>query len=460
MIDNAQLVPQLIAANLIDELDLERAHSLADGAGLSLYEALIAHSLIDEHTLVRVASKILNVPSVHLRNQELDRQTAHLVTGTLAVRNRILPLRLLEEDTILLLAMADPFDVVAMDEIASHTGVNIRPVLVGPADLEEAHARVYKLDEDAVLSADAEIFAELEEISDSNFNGLEPAAEGAQADSWAAFFDGAQGDGGGEESSVISQDMRDRPPTDVFEAVNPDDLQDNDLSVLNALNLAARPDSPKSTRISLDDWELDDAFDEPDQHKPAPLLSEDSVVSDADDAPQPSAGDPPTRELSGSHLARIQVKRIAVPAEKVNESAARAREDIFDFGLEGSDSSLDENTAAVEGETTDEIERLAVQMRSMGTAKSAPTPPRSLAPNQPDSTPVPTAAASNAFETAKMSAIRPSKAQFPTRKSSQTDNGVLAQIDHEALLLASVRLLIAKGYFTLAELLAETTRDD
>ncbi|MFU8803422.1 MAG: hypothetical protein ACNA8W_06410, partial [Bradymonadaceae bacterium] len=273
MIEDEQLIPQVLAAGLLDQDGLQKGLQFAKEGQSSLYYALIVHQLANEHDVVRVASEMLNVPSVSLRERDLDRAIAEMIPASLALRNRTLPLKMLEDGgkKVLLLAMADPIDVLAMDEIASHTGVNIRPVLVGPVDLDEALERLYKSPGEAVSSVN-DIFAELEEISGGDIaidNG--PASE-LNNDSWAALFDDkAPKDDfalGGEESAVISQDMRDRPPTDVFEAVSRDSLDldeglDEALADLDG-NLNEKQASG-GVGMNLDDWDLDEAFKDDDQ---------------------------------------------------------------------------------------------------------------------------------------------------------------------------------------------------
>ncbi len=329
MIDNTDLIIQLREAGLIDESRLQRGLQLAEKHELTLYDALIEYSLVEEHDVVRIASRLLNVPSINLRNQEIDLDVAHRVAASLAFRNRALPLRIVQETdgALLLLAMADPFDMLAMDEIAGHTGVHIRPVLVGPADLEAALHRVYKDRKDDELSDHG-----LDDSSVPKFTASH--APNSASESWAKFFDTAQSAGIEEESSVISQEMRDRPPTDVFENMDFDEAAGN-LSISGAL-YEPFPPTHTTVKISLDDWELDSAFGK--REKTAThgsLLSSDSIVEDEDS--QKSKSPFSRSEAPISQLARIQVKRIAVPIADVQKKVHREDHDtvvLDSFGSE------------------------------------------------------------------------------------------------------------------------------
>ena len=298
MIDDAQLIPQLLAAGLVDQTRLQHGLRLAQRDAASLYDVLIFHKIVEERALVEIASRLLNVPCLHLDETAINVDMAHLVPAPIAQRSRTLPVRFVDDDgnRVLLLAMADPIDVMAMDEIASHTGVNIRPVLVGPADLRRALDDLYAradaddLPKSTTVEHHSGLFAAFDPPDDDAAPDDDPiidlgdpieepapsfdaSAQAAPDDSWAAFFDNAR-DLGAEESSVISQEMRDRPPTDMFEVVE-EDLEelDDDLG-FGAEPLPSLLEESVGTSVGhslpLDDWELDDDFD-----SPAPLANED-----------------------------------------------------------------------------------------------------------------------------------------------------------------------------------------
>ena len=257
MIDDAQLIAKLLSAGLADQSVVQKGIELAEDNNSTLYAALIVHQLVAESAVVQIASDVLNVPSVDLSDSDIDEEVAHILPADIARRNQTLPLEMIDDGTnrVLRLAMADPIDVMAMDEVASHTGVNIRPVLVGPADLQRALERLYPTSN----SSDASEEAILLEIPE-NSEGM---------DSWAALFEDSEAaqSASVEDSAVISQEMRDRPPTDVFEVVSGelDELDDglddefDDESVFGHLE-----DESEGTRvgrpIDLDEWDLDDAF--------------------------------------------------------------------------------------------------------------------------------------------------------------------------------------------------------
>lgn len=240
MIDDAQLVQSLLQAGVVDQRTLQEGLRLRGNTSVPLYDFLLRQGLVDEQTLVAHASALLNVPAVNLTHIQLRQDMLDLVPASMATRNQVIPLDLVSEgsERELILGMVDPLDMLAMDEISTHTGIDIRPVLVGPLDLETAIARLYSRKDTDPLS----------DLSNIAIDVLEDA-------SWAEFFDEAQAMGSLDDSSVISLEMRERPITDVFEVVGDEDSDLPSLDILEFVDLN-RP----VEQTSLAEWDVDDAI--------------------------------------------------------------------------------------------------------------------------------------------------------------------------------------------------------
>lgn len=246
MIDDSELIAEILAAGLANQRIVQQALAHSEQTGESLYRTLIHQDLVDERDVVAIASELLNVPYVDLSTLEVDEAVIELLPEELARETQSLPLELIDdgEARTLRLAMVDPIDVMAMDDVANHTGVNIRPVLVGPAGFEKALEQFYQRSS----------FAD---------RGASSLLEGrSEDDSWAALFDDpSESSSLHEESSVLSQEMRDRPPTDIFEVVDDDILESDPFGGSSLSGLVSPVEGSQAMeRINLDDWELDDAF--------------------------------------------------------------------------------------------------------------------------------------------------------------------------------------------------------
>ena len=306
MIDDSQLVEQLVRSDAISKKDLRRALDLAKERGKGLYETLIADDLVDERTLIKSVGKILNVRPVWLGDRTPDADVTDRVPRSLAVRNRVLPLKFEsgDDNDRLVLAMADPLDVLAMDEIASHTGVDVRPVLAGLGDLARGLERVYGADglenpqdassldaleqaaSDTVgdgLAGDSSSVVELGEAdmidagmveadrveADLSDDALEIEDDGLNDDSWAAFFDEAEDVDYTEDSAVISRDMQDRAISSILDAVDSESEDDSDEarkkdeedSLKSLDEPLSRSQITGGIEPDLGAWEVDGALD-------------------------------------------------------------------------------------------------------------------------------------------------------------------------------------------------------
>lgn len=189
MIDDKQLISKLLASELIDQEGLREGLDLAEKHGATLYETLIYDGLVDEYEVVDLASKILNVPSVHLMEAGIDRDVAQMISAKMAAETQSVPVEVIDDGgmDVLKLAMSDPIDVMAMDEVASHTGIDIQPVLAGPADIETAIETLYDIgDDEEVIEldevADVEEIVELDEVVE-----LEEVSDDFDEDSGGGF---------------------------------------------------------------------------------------------------------------------------------------------------------------------------------------------------------------------------------------------------------------------------------
>ena len=154
MIDDTRLADRLREADLLTAQQVEQAKVLQDREERPLYETVIAHELVDEPPLVAIVSDILNVDSVDLSEFDPTPDVLEMVPASVAFDNWALPLEVEQVDgqDRLVLAMRDPIDMMAMDEIADHTDIDIRPVLAGPRALHDALVRSYDREADFELA--------------------------------------------------------------------------------------------------------------------------------------------------------------------------------------------------------------------------------------------------------------------------------------------------------------------
>lgn len=135
----------LVEAGLIDEFQLRSALSDQKRWGRPLGVTLIKMGFIEETALVQVLSRQLDVPIVDLRGKRIAPDALSAIAVQVAEKSRCIPLFRKQEAgrDVLFLGMEDPTDLEVLDDLSFRTGIEIRPVLVGPDQLTDAIERYY-----------------------------------------------------------------------------------------------------------------------------------------------------------------------------------------------------------------------------------------------------------------------------------------------------------------------------
>jgi type IV pilus assembly protein PilB len=110
---------------------IEKAHS----AGSAAERILLTQGAITNDQLARAVAERFGLDHVALRNYKVDPDAAKLVTPAAVKRYQAVPVAFVSERT-LLVAMADPANVLAVDDIAVMTGYEVRPAVASSADIE------------------------------------------------------------------------------------------------------------------------------------------------------------------------------------------------------------------------------------------------------------------------------------------------------------------------------------
>ena len=126
----------LLANGLVSTEQLELALEDHRASAKSLGRALLDLGAIGEADLVRALAEQLDLEFVDLSERRLDPAATALLSRTLAERYRAIPIE--EQDGTLLVAMSDPTNVFALDDLRTITDRDIRPVVATAADIEAA----------------------------------------------------------------------------------------------------------------------------------------------------------------------------------------------------------------------------------------------------------------------------------------------------------------------------------
>ncbi|MFC1576299.1 GspE/PulE family protein [Candidatus Omnitrophota bacterium] len=138
---------ELVKAGILTPEQLKFAlgeqNKLEGKAKERLGEVIIRCGLVEEETMVRFLGKHIGIPYMSLRDvREVDSQALRLIPERMARNFRVIPMRV--EDDKLHLAMANPFDVIALDTIRAKTGYEIVRWFSLSAEVEEAVKKFYQ----------------------------------------------------------------------------------------------------------------------------------------------------------------------------------------------------------------------------------------------------------------------------------------------------------------------------
>ena len=143
-----QLGKLLLRQKLVAPAELARALSEQQQSRGRLGAILVRRGSVPEDELVRVLAGQLKLPVARIRGKTVKAELLELVPAQLAEKYRCLPLfrRREEGGSVLVLALEDPSDRAALDELAFQLGERLQPVLIGPSELEDAIQRHYHAD--------------------------------------------------------------------------------------------------------------------------------------------------------------------------------------------------------------------------------------------------------------------------------------------------------------------------
>lgn len=141
---SAKLGEILIRENLITSQQLRQALDYQRSKGGRLGSNLIKLGIISDELITAVLSRQYGLPSVNLDLFEIDEDTINLISPKIAMKYNVLPIS--KVGATITMAMADPTNVFAMDDIKFMTNLNVEPVIASEASIREAIGQYYGSD--------------------------------------------------------------------------------------------------------------------------------------------------------------------------------------------------------------------------------------------------------------------------------------------------------------------------
>src|SRR5258705_9546316 len=174
----SRLGDRLVAEKLISTDQLQRALAEQKGSADKLGTILVRLNFITEDSLVSFLSKQYAMPAITVAQVDPDPDVLKLVPEQIAKKHSVLPIKRI--GNVLTLAMADPTNVFALDDVGFMTGLQIQPVVASEAAIRKAFERLYETG-----ASVNDMISELEEAD----TDVEVGEDGDAAFSKADVFD-------------------------------------------------------------------------------------------------------------------------------------------------------------------------------------------------------------------------------------------------------------------------------
>jgi type IV pilus assembly protein PilB len=181
---SARLGELLIRENLLVPEQLKLALEYQRQNGGRLGSCLVKMGYVSDDDVIAVLSRQYGVPSINLKYYEVEADVLKLVPRETAVRYEVVPLS--RVGSTLTIAMTDPTNVFAMDDIKFMTGYTVEPVVASESSIQQAIQRHYgdlvaneELDRVMKDLVNEEAALEITAEEEIDFAALEQAADEA-----------------------------------------------------------------------------------------------------------------------------------------------------------------------------------------------------------------------------------------------------------------------------------------
>ncbi len=138
-----RIAESLVASGVVGAEQMRQLTSqFGDGAQLRAH--IVAERIADDTVIAQSIAQLCGVPFIDLKQEPLEADTVAMIPPALCRRYRLLPLRRTRRH--LVVGMSDPSDLIAIDDVATATGLLIQPAAVAEDALELAFARFLRSD--------------------------------------------------------------------------------------------------------------------------------------------------------------------------------------------------------------------------------------------------------------------------------------------------------------------------
>ena len=134
----------LIAAGAITEEQLQEALDYQKENGGKLGNVLVELGFISDQILITLLTQQLGIDYISLKGAKIEDSVVHLVPEPMIAKYRVMPVEIDPDNpNILKVAMSDPQDLDAIDDISLVTNLQVEPMLANESDINDAIGKYY-----------------------------------------------------------------------------------------------------------------------------------------------------------------------------------------------------------------------------------------------------------------------------------------------------------------------------
>ncbi|MEN1759275.1 type II secretion system ATPase GspE [Anoxynatronum sibiricum] len=139
---NRRLGDLLVETGIITPDQLKEALTIQKESNKKIGEVLVEEGFISEKQIIEVLEFQLGIPHMDLEKTYIDPEMPRLISEKMARRHNLIPLS--QKDNRLMVAMADPLNIFAVDDVKIATGMQVEPVIASKEDILNAIGLYYE----------------------------------------------------------------------------------------------------------------------------------------------------------------------------------------------------------------------------------------------------------------------------------------------------------------------------
>ncbi|MCC5911473.1 MAG: type II/IV secretion system protein [Clostridiaceae bacterium] len=132
----------LLEVGIITKEQLNHVLNLQKSTGKKLGEILIEENIVEESQIIEVLEFQLGIPHMDLQKYFIDPEIPRMISENLARRYTLIPVK--KDRGKLIVAMTDPLNIFAVDDLKITTGLTIEPVIATKQDVLDAIEQHYE----------------------------------------------------------------------------------------------------------------------------------------------------------------------------------------------------------------------------------------------------------------------------------------------------------------------------